>query len=297
MNWLFFALLAPFFWALSSFIDKYSLEKNTKGPYDFVFFSTLFSWVTVPTLLFFYGLPALNIYLIVPVLSGFILIYSYIFYAKALEKNDASNIVILLKLIPVLVLAFGFIFLKQSLSYMQIVGFIIVILGAIIGALEKDSRGIIKGAGVLFLAILMWSAVFLLSDYGLSKVSFWDYIMLEALGSVLAGLSMLIFPKTRTEIIKGVSQATKNKYYLFTVNGIVDLIGQVTIKKALLLAPSAALVTVVVQVQSVYAVAMGIIFTLAIPKIINEDISKEAIIKKAIAAVIMFSGIYILFVI
>ena len=67
-----------------------------------------------------------------------------------------------------------------------------------------------------------------------------------------------------------------------------------SIKKALAIAPSAGLVTVVMQVQSFYAIIIGVLLTLLIPNIIKEDISAPVLIKKVIGAAIMFSGVYIL---
>ena len=69
-----------------------------------------------------------------------------------------------------------------------------------------------------------------------------------------------------------------------------------SIKKALAIAPSAGLVTVVMQVQSFYAILIGVFLTLLIPNIIKEDISAPILIKKVIGAAIMFSGIYILLI-
>ena len=69
-----------------------------------------------------------------------------------------------------------------------------------------------------------------------------------------------------------------------------------SIKKALAIAPSAGLVTVVMQVQSFYAILIGVFLTLLIPNIIKEDISAPTLIKKVIGATIMFSGVYILLI-
>ncbi|MBI2410674.1 MAG: hypothetical protein HYV32_02130 [Candidatus Kerfeldbacteria bacterium] len=68
-----------------------------------------------------------------------------------------------------------------------------------------------------------------------------------------------------------------------------------SIKKALASAPSAGLVTVVMQVQSFYAIIIGFALTIFLPHIIHEDISAKTLVKKSIGALIMFSGIYVLF--
>jgi len=294
MNWILLSLLAPLFWASSNFVDKYILGKYTRGIFDFLFFSTITSLFLFLILFIFVGMPELTMYSWIPILTGVILIYSYGFYGKALEQGDTSALVILFKFIPVLTVVLAFIFLGQTLSSNELLGFVVVLAGATIVSFEK-SRGIfIKGFGMIFIAILMWSVMTLFIDYGLTKMSFWDYFLLDTLGSTLAGLTLFIIPAMRRQIIDGLKTATIGKYVWFSGNNLLDFFGQMSIKKALAIAPSAGLVTVVMQAQSFYAIVIGILLTLIIPGVIKEDISASVLIKKFIGALIMFSGVYIL---
>ena len=296
MNWIFLSLLAPLFWASSNFVDKYILGKYTKGIFDFVFFSTITSWVFFAAIFLFVGTPELNIYSLIPIATGMVLIYSYGFYGKALEQGDTSSLVILFKLIPVITVILAFAFLGQTLSSNELVGFVVVLAGATIISFEKTKGIFIKGFGMILIAILMWSVMTLFIDYGLTKMSFWDYFMLDNLGSALAGLTMFIIPSIRRQVIEGIKTATAGKYIWFSWNNVLDFFGQMSIKKALAIAPSAGLVTVVMQVQSFYAILIGVFLTLLIPNIIKEDISAPTLIKKVIGATIMFSGVYILLI-
>ena len=294
MNWILLSLLAPLFWASSNFVDKYILGKYTRGIFDFLFFSTITSLFLFLILFIFVGMPELTMYSWIPILTGVILIYSYGFYGKALEQGDTSALVILFKFIPVLTVVLAFIFLGQTLSSNELLGFVVVLAGATIVSFEK-SRGIfIKGFGMILIAILMWSVMTLFIDYGLTKMSFWDYFLFDTLGSTLAGLTLFIIPAMRRQIIDGLKTATTGKYIWFSGNNLLDFFGQMSIKKALAIAPSAGLVTVVMQAQSFYAIVIGILLTLIIPGVIKEDISAPVLIKKFIGALIMFSGVYIL---
>ena len=296
MDWIFLSLLAPLFWASSNFVDKYILGKYTKGISDFVFFSTITSWLFFAVMFPFVGTPELSIYSLIPIATGMILVYSYGFYGKALEQGDTSSLVILFKLIPVVTVILAFAFLGQTLSSNELVGFVIVLAGATIISFEKTKGIFIKGFGMILIAILMWSVMTLFVDYGLTKMSFWDYFMLDNLGSALAELTMFIIPSIRRQVIEGIKTAQLGKYIWFSWNNVLDFLGQMSIKKALAIAPSAGLVTVVMQVQSFYAIIIGVLLTLFIPHIIKEDISTNTLIKKIVGAVIMFSGIYILLI-
>lgn len=296
MNWIFLSLLAPLFWASSNFVDKYILGKYTKSIFDFVFFSTITSWFLFAAIFLFVGVPELSWYSLIPIATGMVLIYSYGFYGKALEQGDTSSLVILFKLIPVVTVILAFAFLGQTLSSNELIGFVVVLAGATIVSFEKSKGILIKGFGMILIAILMWSVMTLFIDYGLTKMSFWDYFMLDNLGSALAGLTMFIIPSIRQQVIEGIKTARVAKYVWFSWNNILDFFGQMSIKKALAIAPSAGLVTVVMQVQSFYAILIGVLLTLLIPHIIKEDISATALVKKFVGAAIMFSGVYILLV-
>lgn len=296
MNWIFLSLLAPLFWASSNFVDKYLLSKYTKGIFDFVFFSTIMSWFLFGVIFVFIGIPELSIYSLIPIGTGIALIYSYGFYGKALEQGDTSSLVILFKLIPVITVILAFTFLGQRLSSNEIIGLVLVLMGATIVSLEKTRGIFIKGFGMILIAILMWSVMTLFVDYGLTKMSFWDYFMLDNLGSALSGLTLFIIPTVRRQVIEGIKTASIGKYVWFSWNNILDFFGQMSIKKALSIAPSAGLVTVVMQAQSFYTVMIGVSLTLFIPNIIKEDISARTLIKKIIGAAIMFLGIYILLI-
>ena len=296
MNWILLSLLAPLFWASSNFVDKYILGKYTKGIFDFVFFSTITSWAFFAAIILFVGTPEFNIYSLIPIATGMVLIYSYGFYGKALEQGDTSSLVILFKLIPVITVILAFAFLGQTLSSNELIGFVIVLAGATIISFEKTRGIFIKGFGMILIAIIMWSVMTLFIDYGLTKMSFWDYFMLDNLGSALAGLTMFIIPSIRRQVINGIRTARIGKYVWFSWNNILDFFGQMSVKKALAIAPSAGLVTVVMQVQSFYAILIGVLLTLLIPNIIKEDISAPTLIKKITGAAVMFSGVYILLV-
>ncbi len=294
MNWILLSLLAPLFWAFSNFVDKYVLGKHTKGIFDFLFFSTITSWLFFLGILTFVGLPDFTVYSLIPILTGMTLIYSYGFYGKALEQGDTSALVILFQLTPVVTLTLAFIFLGQSLSSSELVGFITVLVGGTIVSVERNKKIFIKGFGMILIAILIWSVMTLCIDYGLTKMSFWHYFLLDNLGSALAGLTLFIIPSIRKQVMEGLKTAGVSKYIWFSWNNLLDFFGQMSIKKALAISSSVGLVSVITQVQSFYAIVIGLLLTIFLPHIIKEDISGKTLTKKIVGAIVMFSGIYIL---
>lgn len=295
-SWIVLALIAPFFWALANFIDKYVLEKHTIGTIDFVFFSSITSWVFVPVMILLFGVPVFDAAVIIPMLTGMGWIYSYGFYGKALEEGETSSIVILFKLVPVITAILGFIFLGQILSVDELIAFMVVLTGAVIVSVDRKKGWVMKGFSMTMIAVFLWAVVTLVTDYGLTKMAFWDYVIWEHVGAAFAGLTLFLVPSMRKEVIQGLKESRLAKYGWFGLNNFFDFLAQLIIKKALVLAPSAALVTVVLQSQSVYAILIGVCLTLLMPSIIKEDISKKTLLKKAVGVAVMLTGVYMLLV-
>ena len=291
-------MLAPFFWAFSNYVDKYSLEKYVENIYDFLFFSTLTSWLFVPGLIWFFGFPTLSVYSIVPILTGIFLIYSYGFYGKALEVAETSRVIILAELLPVLTLILGFLLLHQTIGFQEFAAFLLMLLGAFIVSFERVGKKfrLFDGTKWIMIAIVMWSVLFLISDWAMTKMSFGEFIVLDTLGVAFAGPVMLLVPNIRPKIVLGIKTARPQKYGWFVTNNFLDLFGQMSVKKALALAPSAGLVTVAMQVQSLYIIVLGIVLTLLFPHAIKEDLSYKNLTNKMLGALVMFAGIYLLFI-
>ncbi len=298
MSWIIYALLAPVFWAFSNFIDKYSLEKNVANIFDFLFFSSLFGWLFLPFMVLIFGFPEFTLFSLLPICMGILLVYSYGFYGKGLEVGETSRVVILFKLIPVLTLVFGFLFLGQTLTTTQFLAFLLVLGGALFVSFEKKISGFKLYDGTLWVlcAIGIWSIIFLVSDWTLTKISFGEFIIFDTLGTALAGPLMLLIPEVRKQVLLGWSKSTPSKFGWFFANNVTDLLGQMAIKKSLSLAPAAGLVTVAMQIQSLYVIALGALLTIMLPQYFNEDISAKAISGKLLGAFVMFFGIYILFI-
>jgi bacterial/archaeal transporter family protein len=298
MSWIIYSLIAPIFWSFSNYIDKYSLEKNVTNIFDFLFFSSIFGWLFLPILVLIFGLPEFNTFSLVPITLGVVLVYSYGFYGKALEVGETSRIVILFKLIPVLTLALGFVFLQQTLTLNQFFAFLLVLAGAIFVSIEKSESGFKLYNGTFWIvgAICIWSVMFLVSDWTMTKISFEEFIVFDTLGTSIAGPLMLLIPSVRRKIFEGWFNSTKQKFGWFFANNITDLLGQMAMKKSLSLAPAAGLVTVAIQIQSIYVIALGVLLTLVFPQHFSEDISVRTILGKLVGASIMFCGIYLLFI-
>ena len=295
-EWVFYALLGPLFLTATCYIDKFSLGRYTSGMVDFLFFSTISSWAFVPMLALYFGLPELSWYALPAVLCGVVLVVSYFFYGVALAKGDTSDLMLLVGMIPIVTLAFGYILLGQQVSFAQILSSLFVVGGVLILSVKSWSQGVRlrRGAAWMFVAIFIWSALTLLSDWTLGKISFGSFIIWEAVGVAFSGPLMCLAPQARRKIVMYVRQASYKKYIWFNLNNFADISGQLLLSKALSLAPVAGLVVVVSQVQSFYTILTGLVLTLIVPQYIKEDISAKNIAKKLFGSAVILFGIYML---
>jgi len=298
MTWIVLALIAPLFWAFSNLFDKYALDRVSKNIPDFIFFGTMGSFVVVLSLLSFANLgPISNNLLVLAILGGALINYSYIFYAKALEKADASSVVPLFQTIPIFVLVLGFLFFDELISKAQFIGFFVVFVGGLVLTIDRSvlrKFKINKGFWLMLPSSLMIAVSTLLADHVLESVSFITFFTYDLVGFSLAGISLLLYSPWRKTIIKGIKEARPPKYLLYFINDGFDMAGHIFYTFALISAPSAALASVVLGVQPFYVLVLGTLLTLFMPKIIKENISKSEFSQKLLGILIISTGIILI---
>lgn len=294
--WIFLALLGPLLWAGSNIFDKYVLDKASKGNYDFLFFGILANFFVAILALGVFGVEYFGPFIIIPILAGLFLQYSYLFYSYALQKEDASYVIPLYITYSVVVLLFSPLF-GETITKVQFIAFGIVFFGALVLSLERLSFELLKyrRAAILMLpAILLLSFYSLFVNHSLKTLSFVDTFIYDLIGFSLGGVSLLLIPKWRKEIIEGIKSATMRKYTLFLVNDSMDMFGHLVYKYALLLGPSASLVAVLGGIQPFYVLIIGGLFTIFLPHIIKENITTREVLQKVIGVTIIFFGIALL---
>lgn len=299
MSWIFLSLLAPLFWAGSNIFDKYALEKVSRGVYDFLFFGTIGGFLVGVAAFLIFGLDEFSGAVFFPIAGGFLIQYSYLFYSHALAREDASYVVPLYITYSVVVLVLAR-FFGEVVSLPQFVAFCIVFFGALVLSFKGLSFEVLRlfrfRTGALFMvpAVLFLSIDILLTNHALAILSFSDVFIYDLFGFSLAAVSLFLVPSWRREIISGIKQARLFKYGLFFVNDLIDLSGHLLYKFALILAPAASLVAVLGGVQPFYVLVLGVLFTLFLPKIVKENITKKELTQKLIGGTIIVVGIAVM---
>ncbi len=302
MNWFLIALAAPAFWAISNHIDKYLLEKYFKrqGIGALIIFSGLIYLFILPVLLLFstdvLEVPARSVALLVA--CGIIEVFGFLAYLYALEKDEASIVVPLFQITPVFSYFLGYFWLGETLTRGQILGSLLLIVGAMILSLDLAQIKTKFKTTIFFLAFLgsfIFALVAAIFKFVALEEDFWATIFWSSFGDSIMGLIFLLFVasyrdqffnlfKTSAVFIIGVN----------VFNEIITLIGQLLARYAFLLAPI-FLVQAVGGFSPFFVFFFGALLTLIFPRLgIKEDLSKKALIQKFLAIAIMFAGTYII---
>ena len=305
MNWFFIALLAPALWSITNYIDKFLVSKYFKGGGTgaLIIFSALIGVFVAPIFLII-SPGILNIATrdaLILIVSGAIYIVGLLPYLYAMSKDDVSIVVPLFQLIPVFGYVLGFVFLKEQLTNTQLLGGVMVFIGAIGISLdvprlvEKQFKIKWDVLGLMVLSsflVALYSFLFKfasIENESFVVSSFWQYV-----GFILVAIIILVFVKSyRTEFVAIVKRNKLPILGLNASNEIINIIAKIALDYASLLAPL-ALVWVVNGFQPLFVFVYGILITLLFPKILKENLSKEVLIQKIVFIAVIIAGSVIL---
>src|SRR5579871_505737 len=155
MNWIIFAVASPFLNAIDSLGEKLLVDKHVKDAIVIVFNEgILFTVFGILIFLWHRPQPLHFLPLASLLLSGMFFIYYLIPYFKALSKEETSRVIPLFQFIPIIVLLFSFIFLRESISGKQLIGFFIILAGAFLLSAEKLDGKIFRPRKALWYMML-----------------------------------------------------------------------------------------------------------------------------------------------
>ncbi len=298
-NWLLIAIWAPLLWAFSNHIDKYLITcyGTGLGIKGLITFSSLFS-IVVAIVTFsinpqVFAIASFNKILLLS--SGFIYAFAILNYLFALSDDEASSVTPVFQLIPVFAFILGFFFLGETLASKQIVGGLIVILGAILISINLQNFKFKKKA---FLLISLSSILFAVYQI-LFKVSAVDSfaisIFWQAIGTVLAGLLFLSLRDFRQQFFSVFKKGNSAMVWWSVVVEGFTMGGNLLVSQTVLLAPAVALVLLVESFQPMCVFILGVLITVFFPSFGKENLSKGVISQKILAIAILLFGSYLLY--
>jgi uncharacterized membrane protein len=300
MNWFLIALIPPAIWSATNHFDKYLVSKYFKGGGvgALMMFSSIIG-VFILSIIAIIHPEVLNYPIaqgLLIALNGFLYLLATLPYLYALQKDEASIAVPMFQLIPVFTFFLAWLILGETLSISQMIGGILIIIGAIVISLELSEIEVKKISikkDVLFLMTLssiLYSLNFLFFKYFALNAEFWTTSFWEYTGFAIFSVLLFVFVKKYRDEFLSVLKV--NKVSVLTLNGInevLNIIAKLSFNFVSLLAPI-TLIWIVNGFQPFFVFLYGIILTLFFPHISQENITKKHLTHKLLAISIMFIG-------
>ncbi len=296
MSWIFFAILSPALYCVASFVDKYLLTRVVTDYRGMPVYGAVMGLVLGTLFWIGAGFPLLAMRdAALIILTGVLSVWGGVLYFKALSEEEASRIVVLIQTMPLLVLILSVIFLREVISPLQLAGFFLILLSAIGISIDHRS-GLLRLSPAFYLQLLAnlaWAVSAVLLKFVMATNSFFEIVSYESWGYALGGLTLWIaFPAIRQAFLNSLKTAGAKAVSIVFLNEGFVVIAKLLGVLAISLGP-VALVSVVGSTQVFFGILYGWVLTLLFPAIFKEDIRAGNLFRKAMLAVVMFAGIWL----
>lgn len=304
MIWFALAIVGPFLYAITNYIDKLLLDRYFKvgGVGTLLIFSALLSALALPFLFLLDPTPfqvdKANIAALATVSILHVLVL--FFYLKALESEEVSIAIVFYQLVPVFAYGLGYLVLGEVLTPLQITAMIIIILGTSIASfgIDGENRFHLRTKTVFFMiaASFCWalgSVVFkaVALEERVVRALFWEHFTLT-----LVGVGLLLFkPSYRKHFLTALRGNSRAILSLNVLNETLYMLGNAAFSFAYILAP-VALVLLAESYQPLFVLGIGIFLTLFFPRLIVEKLHAHHLWQKMLAIGVTGSGTYLLFI-
>lgn len=298
MNWLFFALLSPAIFAISTYIDKFLLEKQNISPTVITIYGGIFAFAAGLLVLLLTGFYPIDFKsLLIILTSGFLTSIYLLPYYKALQIDETSLVVSLLYLYPVFVLFLSYVFLGESLTVRQYIGSFFVIIAGSLLSIEKtkgEKAKLKKSAWYVLISAFLFACAQVLYKFGVTEIPFWNTLPYEAFGIAIGSLVIVLYKNNR-EVFKKETNRFKKKVFIFIgINELVYILARYTGYYAISLI-TVGLVSVLASLESLFVLVYGIILSVWLPNVLKEAVIKKTLGLKFISMLMIVIGSYFIF--
>lgn len=297
-------IFASFLWAITNHIDKFmitGIDENGSNYKTIVVFSTLIAGlVFTPVWLIIskFSVPISTLSLLSVLLASVVYVLATYFYFIALNKNDASIVVVMFQLIPVFSYILAYVFFKETLTKWQIIGSIIIILSAVLISFdfqERNNKSKFKALLLMMLSSLFYAIYFILFDIAIRDSSYNSCAFWYQIGFLLIGLVLICIKSFRTTFIKAIKTNGKKYISFNAVNEILNLIANLLVNFANVTIPI-AIANILNGFQGAFVFILGAIGVKVLPKYFKEDLSKKIVIQKVSCIVLSIVGLVVMFI-
>jgi drug/metabolite transporter (DMT)-like permease len=297
MNWVILAISGYFCWALTNVVDKVIREKYIKNSLAMTAAFGIGTVLSSLLLLPFIGVPSIPLSIILMALAaGFLNTAGVFFYVKALSVEEASRVVPLFNLNPVLTLLLAAVFLGESLSAASYAAFASILLGGIILSSHKI-KGVFRLSPALFFVAI--STVFIafmgiITKYAYTQGYFWKTFLVVQFSIGFSQMLLFMFPSARKGLFGAFSANKSGVTLALFGDAFFSTIARVLSSMAILAGPI-TIVSVLVSFQAFFVLAIATFLSVKFPIFLKESIDPKTLGTKIVAIGIMGIGLFFLY--
>jgi drug/metabolite transporter (DMT)-like permease len=302
--WIAVAIAAYFLLAVVAVLDKYLLVGPLPNPRLYAFAVGFFSAVAFILIPFgFLETPPI-LFIVLGLLAGFFQIFGLVFFFGGLQKFEASKVVPAIGgFLPVFTLVFTALLGRGNLDLKDFGVFALLVGGGVAISIEKKQFATMQSVKYAAVAALFFSFFVVLSKFAYEVQPFLSGLLWIVMGGFLGAFVLLFSRELRREIRNVLQKRGASKkvlspgvVLLFIGNQGFASFGFVLQNWAIALAPFAyiAFVNALEGVKYVFVLLFAIFLSVLFPKILKEKVSRQVILQKSIAIIVIGAGLVLL---
>ncbi|HII30077.1 TPA: DMT family transporter [Candidatus Woesearchaeota archaeon] len=289
MNWIIAAVIGYALFSGTNIIDKLFLSRYKTTPLAYYVFAVTPSMLFIPAAIIL-GLKIPWPLLFIIMGLGVVFIISILLYLKAMQLDDASNIMAVWQLSPVFVLILSHILLGESLTLWSYIGFFLLLLAGFFLSIEHTQGIRIKKAALLVLAACSLSAVYAVAVKYISGTLTPVEILVWSRLATFMATTVIFFtmPKIRREVY----DIAKRSYYPYVLIMTLFILGNAgfflwtySVAKG-----SVSIASVLGATQPVFVFILALLLSRFVQEL-KEDYGRAVLIKKALALLFIIAGL------
>ncbi len=298
MNWVLIAILSYLLLAITALGDDYLLT-GPPEPKSYTFF------VNAPGILLLLLVPFIGFVMpnqdqaLMAILAGAASAIACFFLYSALEQFEASRVIPAIgAVLPLFTMILVYVFSKGSisLSVKELACFFLLVTGSILISFKKGKTVSLKSFVFSAMAAFLFSLSFVLMKNLYLVLPFWTTLIISRVGAFLVSLLLLFDQGVRADVFQTKPSFKKKTGLIFIANQGIGSLALLLQNFAIAIAPLGrlAFINALEGTRYVFLFGLSILLSIKFPKIAEEKLSKENLLQKTIAILIIISGLALL---
>lgn len=298
MNWVFFSLLSRALYAADNIVDKILIEKYIKNSIVLTLLYGIFPLLLSIGIVAVSGFRSIGFLpVVMAIFAGIIQVPAIFAFYQAISKEEISRVIPLFQFTPPFALLLSYLFLKEVLTATYYIAFVLILIGGFLISLQK-MKGVLrirKAFWWMILSSLLYAVQVVILRSLYANYPFWNITTYLGFGEFIPTPIILLFIiNFRKRFIRSLSNLKPAGWGLVILAMLLVTGASLSVFWALTSGP-ASLVSALRGFQSLFVLIYAILFSIWLPKILKEELSRRILGIKAIAIFLMIIGLFLIY--